>query len=40
VVEGDGIGDPLRLHGGFADDRGGAEHGGPFSEEEVALRHG
>ena len=40
VVEGDGVGDPLRLHGGFADDRGGAEHGGPFSEEEIALRHG
>ncbi len=30
VVERDGIGDPVRLHGGFADDQGGAKHGGSF----------
>ncbi len=27
VIEGDGVGNPVRLHGGFAEDRGGAEHG-------------
>ena len=27
VIEGDGVGNPVRFHGGFAEDRGGAEHG-------------
>ncbi len=27
VIEGDGVSNPVRLHGGFAEDRGGAEHG-------------
>jgi hypothetical protein len=39
MVEGDGIGDAVGLHGRFADDGRGAQHD-RSSKQEVALRHG